>query len=122
MRILYAEGKDETRERFGKKLLERGHAVVLVEDGKKLLETLAHDRAFDLVIADHLLSIITGLDALESIRKNPHLTKLKVLIFSTDEKNKKKAKALGGAFANKYTLLKGDKICTLVERIVLRKK
>jgi CheY-like chemotaxis protein len=50
-------------------LTQQGHKITLAEDGKKALDCLRSNK-FDLIILDHLMPDISGLDVLRLLRKD----------------------------------------------------
>ena len=70
LKILVAED-DKMNQLFTKELLEeKGHEVLLVEDGQKALQALAENE-FDLVLLDIRMPQMDGEQTLQHIRQNP---------------------------------------------------
>jgi two-component system, chemotaxis family, chemotaxis protein CheY len=69
LRVLYADDVGELRQLL-QNLLERdGHSIECVADGKQALEKITgNPRAFDLVITDHHMPIMDGLQLVQGLR------------------------------------------------------
>lgn len=69
LRILYADDLAELRE-VARLLLSRdGHGVELVPDGRAAVERIAADPGFDLVITDHHMPVLNGLQLVQRLRE-----------------------------------------------------
>jgi two-component system chemotaxis response regulator CheY len=84
-RILYAEDVRELREVARLTLTLDGHSIECVQDGKLALERVTADpAAFDLIITDHYMPNMTGLEFVENLRAMKFSGK--IVIFSSDIK------------------------------------
>ncbi|OGI73065.1 hypothetical protein A3D42_01940 [Candidatus Nomurabacteria bacterium RIFCSPHIGHO2_02_FULL_41_18] len=101
VKILYAED-DKIWRRTLQDLLEyRGCVVEAVENGKILLEKLATG-AYDLVLTDNDMPVLTGIQALKKIREMEGLRDLPVIVFSGRSSDLEKyVTGLGGTCLNK---------------------
>jgi CheY-like chemotaxis protein len=65
-RILVADDDPDSRELMRSALSSRGHEITVVHDGRELLEALdrVHPHWFDLVVTDHRMPHVLGLEAL----------------------------------------------------------
>jgi signal transduction histidine kinase/CheY-like chemotaxis protein len=68
MRILLADDQDEIRLLTTLQLEKNGHHVVAVGNGKQVLEALGRE-AFDVVLLDEDMPVMSGLQALRAIRE-----------------------------------------------------
>ena len=70
MRILLVDDHDQVREATAAMLADLGHSVEAVGDGPAMLERLSGDpRAFDLIVTDYAMPLMSGLDLLERARR-----------------------------------------------------
>jgi CheY-like chemotaxis protein len=68
-RILYAEDLEELRDMVKFTLVHEGHAVECADDGMAALRKISRDMdAFDLVITDHLMPNMCGLELVTRLR------------------------------------------------------
>ncbi len=82
LRILYADDLEELRDMVRITLSRAGHVVECAADGLLALQKVASDpAAFDLVITDHQMPNMTGLELVARLRALPFLGK--ILIFSS---------------------------------------
>jgi DNA-binding response OmpR family regulator len=68
VRALVADDDDDMLEMVAKALRRSGSTVVAVTSGGDLLEKLANDGAFDLVVTDIVMPWMTGLQVMHSAR------------------------------------------------------
>ena len=68
LRILVAEDKPTMQRLTSRQLTNLGHTVVIVGNGQLLLDELA-TKTYDLIITDNNMPVMSGLEALEEIRK-----------------------------------------------------
>lgn len=82
-RIIYADDMRELRDLM-KVILERdGHAITCVNDGSQALTQLLNDTdAFDLVITDHHMPVMNGLEFVRRLRATAFSGKL--IVFSSE--------------------------------------
>ncbi|MEO7411970.1 MAG: response regulator [Opitutaceae bacterium] len=83
LRILYAEDMAELRDVARIALARDGHAVECVEDGAIALQQVTADlKAFDIVITDHHMPKVNGLELVTQLRALNYPGK--VMIFSSE--------------------------------------
>jgi CheY-like chemotaxis protein len=83
LRILYAEDVRQLRELLQIVLSKEGHTVECVADGLQALEKVtATPSAYDLVITDHHMPNMNGLDLVTHLRALPY--KGKIIVFSSE--------------------------------------
>ncbi len=99
LRILYADDLRELRDVARISLSREGHGIECVEDGQLAAARVAADAGFDLVITDHHMPNMNGLELVLRLRelKFPG----KIMVFSSE---------LSSAVAADYTRLKVDRI------------
>jgi two-component system chemotaxis response regulator CheY len=68
LRILYADDLQELREVARLTLSHDGHGIECVADGQIALHRVASDPGFDLVITDHHMPNLTGLELVHGLR------------------------------------------------------
>ncbi|MEJ1972112.1 MAG: response regulator [Lacunisphaera sp.] len=83
LHILYAEDLKQLREFMGIMLGREGHTVETADDGTSALERLGSDvNAFDLLITDHHMPRLTGLDLVRCVRRTPFAGR--IIVFSSE--------------------------------------
>ena len=81
LRILYADDFPELRELIAFSLTRSGHSVACAEDGLKAWAAISpNPAAYDLVITDHDMPQMSGLELVEKLRSLPFAGK--VIVFS----------------------------------------
>ena len=82
-RILYADDMKELRELISIVLSKEGHLVETVADGRFALKRLTADpEAFDLLITDHQMPDMNGLELVTAVRRTAY--RGKIMIFSSE--------------------------------------
>jgi len=100
VRILYADDVPELREIVRLSLSRIGHEVTCAADGQEALSLLsATPDAFDLVITDHQMPVMTGLELIHAVRTLPY--KGRILVFCSE---------LSASLAEAYAQLKVDRV------------
>lgn len=96
--ILFIEDESVLQETLGNYLRESGHVVVSALDGDQGLRLL-RETPPDIVLLDLILPHVSGLEVLESIRRDPMLEHIPVIVLTNVESNEsvEKAMALGAA-------------------------
>ncbi len=85
-RILYADDMPELRDMVRITLARDGHAVACAADGLLALEKIANEpEAFDVVITDHQMPNMNGLELVTRLRDLPFAGK--ILLFSSGLSN-----------------------------------
>jgi two-component system, chemotaxis family, chemotaxis protein CheY len=82
LRVLYADDMRELRDIVRISLGREGHGVECVGDGNSALQRLADDPTFDLVISDHHMPKMNGLELVSRLRALPFPGK--IMIFSSE--------------------------------------
>jgi FOG: CheY-like receiver len=83
LRILYADDMRELREVARIALSREGHLIECVGDGQQALERITADpNAYDLVITDHHMPHVNGIELVTRMRELPYHGK--VLIFCSE--------------------------------------
>ncbi len=83
-RLLVAEDNLINQKVIVSLLADSGIEVVIANDGQEALDTLARDRAFDMVLMDAHMPIMDGYEATEAIRANPDYEAIPVIALSGD--------------------------------------
>jgi len=99
LRILYADDLRELREVARISFSRDGHGIECVEDGLVALRRVQADPAFDLVITDHHMPHLSGLDLVSALRELPFAGK--IAVFSSE---------LSHEVAERYRQLNVDRI------------
>lgn len=100
LRILYADDMRELREVARIALSREGHLIECVGDGQEALTRLTADpSAYDLVITDHHMPHVNGIELVKQLRQLPYQGK--ILIFCSE---------LSPAVTETYHKLKVDRI------------
>ena len=82
LRILYADDMQELRDMVQITLSRAGHTVECAVDGSSALQRVSADpSAFDLIITDHQMPNMTGLELVTQLRALPFLGK--IFLFSS---------------------------------------
>ncbi len=83
LHILYADDMPELRSLMSDVFVREGHAVETVGNGDAALETLKHSASpFDLIITDHNMPGISGLDLVRQTRQLTYPGK--IVVFSSE--------------------------------------
>jgi len=98
LRILYADDLRDLREVLRMALTREGHAIECVADGRLALERLKeHPASFDLLITDHHMPEMNGLELVTRLRALPF--RGKIVVFSSE---------LSATVSDAYRALKVD--------------
>ncbi len=83
VRILYAEDVRELRELARIVFTRDGHTVDCVDDGSEAIAKVAADaNAYDLIVTDHHMPRMNGLDLVLALRQLPYPGK--IMVFSSE--------------------------------------
>ena len=99
LRILYADDLRDLRDIMRLTLSREGHGIECVEDGVLALARVSADSGFDLVITDHHMPNLNGLELVKRLREQ--VFPGKIMVFSSE---------LSPAVASEYARLKVDRI------------
>jgi len=94
--ILFIEDEPALQEALGSYLRDNGHTVTAALDGDQGLR-LAREKRPDVVLLDLVLPRLSGLEVLESFRRDPLLQSVPVIVLTNVESNEsvERAMALG---------------------------
>ena len=83
LHILYADDMPELRSLMSDVFVREGHAVETAANGDAAIETLKHSASpFDLIITDHNMPGISGLELVRQTRQLPYPGK--IVVFSSE--------------------------------------
>jgi CheY-like chemotaxis protein len=99
LRILYADDVRELRDVARLSLSREGHAIECVADGLIALARVTSDPSFDLVITDHHMPNMNGLEFVRALRERNFAGK--IIVFSSE---------LGPIVADEYRRLNVDRM------------
>ncbi|MBL9212201.1 MAG: response regulator [Opitutaceae bacterium] len=99
LRILFADDVRELRDVARIFLTREGHAIECVADGELALARVLEDRDFDLVITDHHMPNLNGLELVTRLREI--VFPGRIMVFSSE---------LGDLVTRQYQALKVDRI------------
>ncbi len=121
MNILVVDDCSTTRKLIEHYLRSGGYSAVNAENGLDALEKLAVSTV-DLVITDLNMPHMDGIELIRSIRSNPDLSEIPILMITTESDDKEKAAALGSG-ANGYVVkpVTGEAIIENIKSIVNQK-
>lgn len=100
-RVLLADDHALFSQALGKLLAQRYDVVAIVEDGKAL-QTAARAHKPDVIVTDITMPHMSGLDAVRSLRRDPHIPKIVFLSMHADTELARECFICGGsAFVTK---------------------
>lgn len=82
LRILYADDMRELRDVARIAFSRDGHSIECVDDGQDALARLAENPAFDLIITDHHMPKLNGLELVRCLREQAFPGK--IMVFSSE--------------------------------------
>lgn len=82
LRIIYADDVAELRDVARISFTRQGHGIECVADGSLALARITADPAFDLVITDHQMPVMNGLELVRHLRERAFPGK--IMVFSSD--------------------------------------
>ncbi|MFA6297359.1 MAG: response regulator [Candidatus Paceibacterota bacterium] len=102
-RILVADDDETTLALFNEVVSEFGYDVVVVKNGKELLDKLNSGEKFDAILSDNNMPKMDGIDVLEQIRKNPEFKTMPFILLTgmSSPELEARVKELGGIFLKK---------------------
>ncbi len=87
LRILYADDVLELRDVVRLSLARLGHQVVCAPDGSQALASVTpNPQAFDLIITDHHMPVMNGLDFVKALRTTSYAGRLIIFCSELDPK------------------------------------
>lgn len=119
-RILIVDDDHEFRLSLGKILAKQGYGVELAADGGEALRAVQNG-AYDLVVTDHRLPGLPGIELLAEIRRcSPHSVVILVTAYG-DEAVRRRARE-AGAFAYLEKPIKREEILRLVAQALQQRQ
>lgn len=103
MRILYADDDLNQRRYLGLAAERTGHDVVIVQDGALAWELVEQGEHFDLIISDHDMPEMNGLELLKKVRSNPATVETPFVLYTGNDSSELKSAVnnLKGIFEDK---------------------
>lgn len=101
MRILINEGHYVWRDPFSQALGRSHHYLWFTADGQFLLDALATEPSFDLIVTSNRAHGMYGIEALRLMRENEKYKHLPVIMFTSDDSVAEAAEALGAVYVRK---------------------
>jgi DNA-binding response OmpR family regulator len=106
-KILFVEDDSYLVRIYQSKLKEEGYVTEILEDGSKVMETLAKFKP-DIIVLDLMLPIKSGFDILRELEQDPVFKKIPVLVVSKieGENDAEKVRAISpkAKFLSKYEI------------------
>ena len=79
-----------------KQMLQTEYEVILAENGKEALEKIQeHKETLSLVLMDILMPVMNGLDVLKELRKDPEISKIPVIVVTSEQSAEVESLKLG---------------------------
>ena len=117
-RIIYAEDDELEGELVRNTLIDAGHAVGVVGEGRAALQVVK-SRVPDLLILDIGLPQMSGSEVLDAVRRDPELYELPVLMLTARQSNQDEAIAMwAGATDYLRKPFDPDELIVTVERLL----
>ena len=117
MKVLLIDDSKVMRAACESALGRAGHGVITAADGEQGLK-LVHDTKPDLILLDMMLPKMSGLDLLQAIKKDPALTGIPVIVFtSLSQKNEAKLLRAGAAAYLEKTEVLSNNSAGLIQAI-----
>jgi CheY-like chemotaxis protein len=95
LKILVADDEPSVTSSILWALRPLGHQIEVVNDGEQALAKLAEDPAIDLVITDHSMPRMSGIELVKRLRKTPYNGKILVLSAHLSQQNREVYDSLG---------------------------
>ena len=118
MKIMIVDDCNTTRKLLGHYLQSRGYSVIFAENGLDALEKLAVNDV-NLVMTDLNMPFMDGIELIRTIRSDPELSEIPVLMVTTENDDIERTKAIRSG-ANGYLIkpVSGDAIEENIKAIV----
>ena len=84
-RLLVVDDNELNRDMLSRRLMKEGHEVSVAENGKRALEMVRGDAAFDLVLLDIMMPEMDGFEVLERLKGDTALSHIPVVMISASE-------------------------------------
>src|SRR5262245_14544255 len=91
--LLVVDDDEMNRELLSRRLLRRGYAVTVAEDGKQAL-ALVTEHSFDLIVLDVMMPDLDGLQVLQALRKTYSMVDLPVIMATARDRTEDVVHAL----------------------------
>ncbi|GGE48800.1 response regulator [Actibacterium pelagium] len=82
--ILVVDDNQMNRELLSRRLERGGYTATTVSSGEEALDIL-QTRSFDLILLDHMMPGLSGLEALQQIKANPQIRSIPVIMLSATD-------------------------------------
>ena len=96
--ILVVDDAEETRDLFKFILEQEGYTIILTSNGREAISLLESFKP-DLIIADLMMPEISGVDLIKSIRSQPALADIPIIVISAFLSYLEEAKKAGATLA-----------------------
>ncbi len=118
MKIMVVDDCKTTRRLLGHYLMSRGYQVVFAENGLDALEKLGTDN-INLILTDLNMPYMDGMELIKTLRSDPNLADIPILMVTTEKDNVEKEKAFKIG-ANGYVVkpVTGDAIAQNIKAIL----
>lgn len=91
--VLVVDDNEANRDMLARQLERLGHRTETAQDGQEALVKLSHQN-FDLVLLDMMMPVMDGLETLESMKSNPTLRDVPVVILSALDELEEAARSI----------------------------
>jgi CheY-like chemotaxis protein len=105
MRVLVVDDDPMAGELTSAILEDLGHETVLAENGVEAAELLGSDTAFDLVLSDQIMPMVTGIDLFRELRSQGVMTPFILLTGSDPQAALTEEPGLDGCLMKDSTLM-----------------
>ena len=99
-------------------LTDLGFEVVEASDGRQAIDLLSEDRTFDIALVDWNLPVMNGLEIVTEVRRDPHLSGMRLLMVTTETEFERVSQALQ-AGADEYIMKPFDRDMLLDKLVIL---
>ena len=117
MKIMIVDDCNITRKLLGHYLRSRGYSIVFAENGLDAMEKLAVNYV-SLIMTDLNMPYMDGIELIKTLRSDPELSKIPILMVTTENDDIERAKAISSG-ANGYIIkpVTGDAIAEHIRSI-----
>ncbi len=120
MKIMVVDDCQTTRKLLGHYLKSRGYSVVFAENGLDALEKLGSETV-NLIMTDLNMPYMDGMELIKTLRSDPNLSELPILMVTTENDDLERKKALEmGADGYVVKPVTGDAIAENIKAILKR--
>ncbi|MBF0442935.1 MAG: response regulator [Oligoflexales bacterium] len=89
-KILIVDDSIVVRNELGSILKRHGFSVIEAEDGNDGLHRLANEPGIDLIIADHYMPSMAGMDMIKKIKSDQRFAKIPIIMITSESSTKLK--------------------------------